>query len=121
MAEGLARATAPEGWRVYSAGSQPGVLNPAAVDAMREIGIDISDHRAKGMDEVPLAEADFVITLCAEEECPVVFTKGRRLGWPHPDPGAATNDPAAAFRSVRDAIAAKLERFWRDVAQQETT
>jgi protein-tyrosine-phosphatase len=116
MAEGLARATAPAGWRMYSAGSRPGALNPSAVVAMREIGIDISDHHAKGLDAVPIGDADYVVTLCAEEECPVAFTKGRRLAWPHADP-ASTGD-LDGFRAVRDAIAQRIQAFWKDVATE---
>lgn len=113
MAEGLARASAPPGWKVYSAGSRPGTLSSNAVEVMREIGIDISTHRAKGLDEVPLAEADVVITLCAEEECPVAYTKGKRLAWPHPDPGApGDGDALERFRSVRDQLKQRIETFW---------
>lgn len=117
MAEGLARATAPPGWDVYSAGSRPGRVSSRAVQAMREVGIDISQHHSKGMDEVPLAEADVVIRLCAEEECPVAYTSGRRLDWVLPDPAAPADDeadPLARFREVRDAIATRLETFWQE-------
>ncbi|MBI2537408.1 MAG: arsenate reductase ArsC, partial [Gemmatimonadetes bacterium] len=71
MAEGLARARAPDGWRVFSAGSNPARLSSTAVEAMREIRIDISAQYSKGMGDVPLEEADLIITLCAEEVCPV--------------------------------------------------
>ena len=117
MAEGLARASAPPGWEVYSAGSAPTRVNPHAIEAMQEIGIDISGHRSKGLDAVPLTDADVVATLCAEEECPVAFTRGRRLAWPHPDPAAPTADEAAqreSFRHVRDMIGERLERFWQE-------
>ncbi len=117
MAEGLARASAPNGWRVYSAGSRPGKLSSRAVDAMREIGIDISQQRSKGMDEVPLADADVVVRLCAEQECPVAHTTGRFLDWALPDPAApAASDAAqlARFREVRDAIAERLAAFWEE-------
>jgi arsenate reductase len=117
MAEGLARASAPPGWEVYSAGSEPTRVNPFAVAAMQEIGIDITGHRSKGLDEVPLVDADVVATLCAEEECPVAFTRGRRLAWPHPDPAApAANDDAQrkSFRQVRDMIRKRIERFWQE-------
>ena len=67
MAEGLARAAAPDGYRFLSAGSEPGQLNPLAVAALREDGIDISHHRAKGLAAIPLAEVDTIVTLCAEE------------------------------------------------------
>lgn len=117
MAEGLARASAPPGWEIYSAGSQPARVSRHAIEAMREIGIDISGHRSKGLDEVPLADADVVATLCAEEECPVAFTRGRRLAWPHPDPAAPADSEEAkreTFRRVRDMIRDRIERFWQE-------
>jgi arsenate reductase len=86
---------------------------------MQEIDIDISGHRSKGFDEVPVRYADVVVTLCAEEECPVAATTGERLAWPLPDPAAATGaDPLAEFRSVRDEIARRLEQFF---AARETS
>lgn len=117
MGEALARASAPPGWEVYSAGSQPTQVNPLAIDAMKEVGIDMSDHRSKGLDEVPIEDADFVITLCAEEECPVAFTRGTRLAWPHPDPAAPAPTEQAqrqSFRDVRDMVNNRLKRFWQE-------
>lgn len=117
MAEGLARATAPAGWQVHSAGSRPASVHPHAIDVMREVGIDISAHQSKGLDAVPLASADVVITLCAEQECPVAFTRGRREAWPLPDPAqAGLGEERDAFRRVRDELAGRLEVFWRAVA-----
>ena len=66
MAEGLARAMAPDGYRFLSAGSEPGRLNPLAVEALHEKGIDISHHRAKGLDAIPLGEVDVMVTLWNE-------------------------------------------------------
>jgi arsenate reductase len=108
MAEGLARAMAPPGYRFLSAGSQPGELNPLAVRALAEEGIDISHHRAKGLEDVPLAEADVVVTLCAEEVCPVVPGAVGRLHWPLPDPAL----DLAAFRRVRDELRRLLPQLW---------
>lgn len=117
MAEGLARATAPDGWQVFSAGSRPTAVNPVAVEAMREIGIDISAQHAKGLDAVPVADADVVVTLCADEECPVTVTSARRLSWPLPDPTVAPEPQRLdAFRAVRDALAGRLRELWREVA-----
>ena len=103
MAEGLARAMAPagKGYRFFSAGSQPGTLNPLAVRALAEQGLDIAHHRSKGLDDVPLAETDIIVTLCAEEVCPFVPGGGtvRRLHWPLPDP-----TDLEGFRSVRDEL-----------------
>ena len=118
MAEGLARATAPPGWSVHSAGSNPGVLSSRAVAAMREIGIDISQHHSKGLDDVPYATADAVITLCAEQVCPVAPGIGRRLHWPLPDPAAASGtaeEQLQAFRTVRAELARRIAELWEAV------
>lgn len=115
MAEGLARASAPPGWTVYSAGSRPGAVSGRAVSAMAEIGIDISQHQAKGLDEVPVADADLIITLCAEEECPVAITRGRRLHWPLPDPLAAPAERSETrFRTVRDELGRRIDALWEE-------
>ena len=119
MAEGLARASAPPGWRVFSAGSKPTVLHPLAVEVMREVGIDITSHHSKGLDEIPLAEADFVITLCAEEVCPAVGGSTNKLHWPLPDPasqGEMIRYQVEAFQNTRDEIGRRLTSFWQDQA-----
>lgn len=117
LAEGLARALFPND-RIESAGSHPGKLNPAAVAVMREVGLDLSKHYSKSVDDLDPAfveKLDYVITLCAEEVCPAVVTRAKRLHWPLPDP--ATRDPIpesellARFRAARDAITEKLKRF----------
>jgi len=100
--------------RVQSAGSQPSTVNPFAVDVLREVGIDITSHHSKSVDTIDPASVDTVITLCAEEVCPVFLGKAHRLHWPVEDP--ASTDPSltreqllARFRTARDAIRAKLE------------
>lgn len=116
MAEGLARATAPPDWTVWSAGSNPGSLSSHAVAVLAEIGIDIAHHWSKGLDDVPYQHADAVITLCAEEVCPVAPGIGRRLHWPLPDPGAArgTDDERLqVFRGVRDELRWRVAEFWK--------
>jgi arsenate reductase (thioredoxin) len=117
LAEGLARQRLP-GAEVRSAGSQPGQLNPYAVQVMDEIGVDISGHRSKSVDELPpafLAGLDYVITLCAEEVCPVLPSPAKKLHWPIPDPASEEARPEAEmlarFRAARDAISAKLKLF----------
>ena len=117
MAEGLARAAAPAGWRIHSAGSEPSVVHPLAIEALREVGIDISPCRSKGFDEVPLAEADFIITLCATEVCPAVGGGIRQLHWPLPDPaaeGEMIRYQVEAFRETRDEIKKRLDAFWAE-------
>jgi arsenate reductase len=117
MAEGLARASAPPGWNVYSAGSNPSIVNPLAIEVLREIEVDIADHKSKGMDQVPMDDADFVITLCAEEVCPVVPSGAEHLDWAMPDPAGAGDQirfQLDAFRVTRDEIKRRLEAFWQE-------
>ena len=112
MAEGLARARFGERARVQSAGSAPASVNPLAVRAMAELGIDISGQRSKRVDSIDPATVDTVVTLCADEVCPVFPSRVRRLHWPLPDPAGASGSDAerlARFRTVRDEIAARLE------------
>ena len=107
MAEGLARAMLPGTVEVASAGSAPGQLNPLAVEALSEVGIDISGHRSKPLEDVAPDTADLIVTLCAEEVCPFVPGAVRRLHWPIADPSAAGD--IAAFRTARDQIKARIE------------
>jgi len=108
MAEGIARALAPAGVNVSSAGSEPSSVRPEAVEVLREIGIDISHHHSKGTDAVD-PSVDAVITLCAEEVCPVWLGSARRLHWGLPDPAAVTGeDRLQAFRDVRDELTTRL-------------
>src|SRR5712692_10589781 len=115
MAEGLARTLAPQGYRFWSAGSEPGTLHPFAVAVMKEQGIDISHQRAKGLPAIPLGEVNTIVTLCAEEVCPVAPGNVRRLQWALPDPARATGTDAerlAAFRATRDALKDLLQTIW---------
>ena len=107
MAEGLARSLAPSGYRFLSAGSDPGTVNPLAIQALAEQRIDISTQRAKGLASVPLDAVDTIVTLCAEEVCPVVPGQVRRLHWPLPDP-----KDLASFRAVRDELRRRLPALW---------
>jgi len=107
MAEGLARALAPSGYRFWSAGSEPGQLNPLAIAAMAEQQVDIASQRAKGLADVPLGDIDTIVTLCAEEICPVVPGQVSRLHWPLPDP-----KDLPSFRAVRDELRRRLPALW---------
>lgn len=119
MAEGLARARFGDRARVQSAGSAPSVVNPVAVEVMAEIGIDISRHTSKAVDTIDPAGVDLVVTLCAEEVCPVFLGRARRLHWPLPDPAAAPAELThQRFRDVRDQIAARLAELDVDVQDQ---
>jgi arsenate reductase len=117
MAEGLARASAPSDWRVFSAGSEPSIVNPLAIESLREIDIDIADYRSKGLDAVPMDEADIVVTLCDEEVCPVVPHGAEHLDWALPDPAGPRDQirfQMDAFRETRDEIKRRLESLWND-------
>lgn len=115
IAEGLARSLVPAEVKVWSAGSLPARVRPEAITVLREIGIDISHHRSKAVDEIPAAEVDTVITLCGEEECPLFLGKATRLHWGLPDPAAVTgseDERLDAFRRTRDEIALRLRELF---------
>jgi len=112
IAEGIARALAPQGVKVSSAGSSPSSVCPQAIQVLKEIGIDISGHRSKGLESIDAGSVDAVITLCAEEVCPVFLGKARRVHWGLPDPAAVTGTEETrlnAFRSVRDELHRRLK------------
>ena len=116
MAEGLLREAGGEGFEVHSAGVSPSRVRPEAVEAMREVGIDISAHRSKPADEFTGQEFDYVITVCdnARETCPVFPGRARRIHRSFEDPpapGAADRETTmAVFRRVRDEIDAWIRR-----------
>lgn len=119
IAEGWARSLAPPGVGVYSAGSAPGRLHPLAVEAMTEVGIDISKQYSKPVDEIPRERIATAITLCAEEVCPIFPEAVTRIHWPTDDPagaGAPENDAIEGFRRARDEIGARMRAFF---AQRE--
>jgi arsenate reductase len=118
MAEGLLRTLASDRFDVYSAGVEPGTLNPLAVKALAELGIDISHHQAEGINKylgrVPIYT---LIIVCdkAAQTCPRIWPGAREtLHWYFDDPAAASGseeEKLAAFRTVRDQIKAKLEAW----------
>jgi arsenate reductase len=114
LAEGLARAMFGDLVRVQSAGSRPSRVNPSAIAVMREDGIDIAGQASKSVQDVDPATVDVVVTLCAEEVCPLFLGQATRLHWPIPDP--ASDDPTltpdellARFRAARDEIRRRLD------------
>lgn len=116
MAEGIARRLAEDRLVVRSAGSAPSRLNPLAIRALAEIGIDISQQRSKSVDEIDRDTVGTVITLCAEEVCPVYLGQARRLHWPLPDPAAAVGgaeERLVGFRAVRDELRRRIAA-WLD-------
>jgi arsenate reductase len=111
MAEGLARAHFGARVLVQSAGSKPSVVNPLAIAALAEVGIDASRQRSKSVAEIDPASVDLVVTLCAEEVCPVFPKRVRKLHWPLPDPASEPSpfaQPLDAFRDVRDELARRI-------------
>lgn len=107
MAEGLARRLFGPRVTVESAGSRPSRVNPLALEVMAEVGVDLGSHRSKAVDEIERDGVERVITLCAEEVCPVWLGSARRLHWPIPDP-AGEGESVDRFRHARDAILARL-------------
>lgn len=119
MAEGLLRALDSEHFEVFSAGSRPSVVNPLAIDVMRELGIDISGQRSKHLNEFRQQPFDYVITVCdqAAETCPVFPGRAQRIHWSFPDPAViqgSPNERLNAFRTTRDAIEARLKQWLRE-------
>lgn len=109
MAEGIARAVLPPEIRIWSAGSHPTSVRPEAVAVLKEVGIDISESRSKSIDNIPAPEVGTVITLCAEEVCPVFFGQVRRLHWALPDPAVEPEEEKiAAFRRTRDELRRRI-------------
>lgn len=101
MAEGFARELGGGRVEAYSGGSQPrGSVNETAVKVMAERGIDLRTHRLKGLDELPTAEFDCVVTMGCGDDCPWVPTK-LLIAWEIPDP---SGKPIEVFRQVRDTI-----------------
>jgi arsenate reductase len=115
MAEGIARSLAPQGVTVSSAGSAPASVRPQAIRVLNEVGIDISGHRSKGLESIDAGSVDAVITLCAEEICPVFLGKAHRVHWGLPDPAGVTGTEETrldAFRSVRDELLRRLKTLF---------
>ena len=116
MAEGLLRHIAHDRFEVFSAGVEPTSVRPQAVDAMREIGIDIAGHQSKSVDQFAGQEFDYVITVCdnALEQCPLFPGRTKRIHWSFDDPAKAegsNNEVMEVYRRVRDEIESRLREF----------
>ena len=114
MAEALLRVIAPPGFESFSAGTHPVGLNPCAVEAMAELGVDIAHLRSKHFSEFADKQFDYVITVCdrAKEGCPILPGAQRLLHWSFEDPAAAAPfERLDVFRRIRDEIADALCRF----------
>jgi len=121
MGEGLFRAEGGAGVEVFSAGTKPSAVRPEAISVMKEIGIDISGHRSKSVDEFSGQAFDYVVTVCdnARDNCPVFPAGSERLHWSFEDPAAVEGSEAArlsAFRQARDQIHERVRAFFRDRA-----
>jgi arsenate reductase (thioredoxin) len=116
MAEGLLRHDAGDRFEVFSAGTHPSRVRPEAITVMKEIGMDLSAHRSKSVDEFASSGFDYVITVCdnAKESCPIYPGHGNRLHKGFEDPAAvegSIEERLAAFRKVRDQIREYLRTF----------
>ncbi len=114
MAEGLLRHMAGDRFEVFSAGTRPVGLNPYSVRVMSELGIDISQHRSKLVDEFVGQPFDYIITVCdsAKESCPFFPGVGQRIHHSFEDPAAAPPDQQLeAFRRVRDQLSNWIRNF----------
>ena len=114
MAEGVLRHYGSSRYEVFSAGTKPSQVNPVAIQVMKEIGIDISKHRSKHVDEFKGLTFDYVITVSdnAKESCPFFPGNTKRLHWEFPDPPhgeAVTESVIEEFRKVRDMIHTKFK------------
>ena len=120
LAEGIAKHLFGNKAEIQSAGSQPSKVNPFAIKALSESGIDISKHYSKSVDDLSpgfLATLDYVITLCAEEVCPILVSKAKKLHWPLLDPagkGGTDEEQLTRFQTTRDEVKRRLEQFGRD-------
>ena len=122
LAEGLAKSIfADKAW-IESAGSEPKYVNPYAIKALKEVGIDISSSRSKRFEELSqefVGDLNYIITLCAEEVCPVMASKtAKRLHWPHPDPAGhlgTEEEQLDRFRKTREAIREQLLNFKKEL------
>lgn len=116
MGEGLFRHEGAGEWQVESAGTKPSVVRPEAIAAMAEIGIDISGHRSKSVDEFVGQNFDYVVTVCdnARDACPVFPGALNRLHWSFEDPAAAQGSEeqrVAEFRRIRNQIHERVRTF----------
>jgi arsenate reductase len=116
MAEGLLRYDAGERFDVFSAGTQPSRVRPEAISVMRELGIDISGHRSKGVNEFAGESFDYILTVCdnARETCPIFPGHGMHIHQSFDDPAAVQGtdeERLAAFRKVRNELRTYLNRF----------
>ena len=122
MAEGLLQHICDNVYDVYSAGTEPSIVRPEAIKALAELGMDISGHRSKSVDEFSDREIDYVLTVCdnAKENCPYFPAKTRLIHHAFPDPAGVEGDEEArldAFRNVRDQIREFIPVFLEEIGE----
>ncbi|MGB9642881.1 MAG: arsenate reductase ArsC [Candidatus Ratteibacteria bacterium] len=120
MAEGLANYYGRGKIQAFSAGLNPSIVNPFAIEVMAEIGIDISKHRSKNLEEFLGQQFDFIITLCesAKQNCPLFPGKATKIHWDIKDPADATGSKEeilTEFRKCRNIIKEKIIDFLKEV------
>jgi arsenate reductase len=120
MAEGILKHFGGEKFEVFSAGTSPSFVHPLAIKVMTEIGIDISNHRSKGVDEFIGQNFDYVITVCdtARRVCPNFPGDVKRIHWSFPDPAEASGteeERVRIFRKVRDEIKRHILNFIKSI------
>jgi arsenate reductase len=123
MAEGLLKALGSGQWYVQSAGIFSSYVHPLAIQAMKEIGINISQQTSKAIDQFVSEKFDYVITLCdhAAQFCPAFGGRGKRLHWPFEDPAGTTGtteERLTVFRRIRDEIKKKIEEFLKSESSE---
>lgn len=116
MAEGYLRHLAGDRFDVISAGLEPSVVNPRAIQVMQEDGVDISSHTSKDVEQFIGQKFDYIITVCdnAKERCPFFPGQAERIHWSFEDPAAARGteeEILAVFRKIRNQIKAKIMNF----------
>ena len=119
IAEGLAKSMMGPEYNIQSAGSQPsGSVHKNAISTMKEIGIDISNYESKSLEDLDkefMNDVDFIITLCAEEFCPILNNKAKKIHWANEDPdndSYSDQQLEKEFRRIRENIFKLLKKFF---------
>jgi arsenate reductase (thioredoxin) len=124
MAEAFLKKYAGDKFDVYSAGLEPGEINPYTKKVMEEIGFDLSDHHSKGLKEfMGKMHIGYLITVCsnAEEKCPFFPGIAKRLHWPFDDPASfegTGEEKLAKFREIRDQIKEKIQSWLEEIKNE---
>ena len=119
MGEGLFRHIGGDGWEVHSGGTKPSVVRPEAIAVMKELGIDLTGHRSKSVDEFAGKFFDYIVTVCdhARDSCPVFPSNAERIHWSLEDPAAVEGTEEvrlAEFRRIRDQIRQRVQEFFAE-------